>query len=139
MSVQFTVPGIPVPKARARVVNIKGRSVSFTPKKTKDYELVLASIASLAMRGRQLLSGPLAINATFTLPIPASWSKKKKESAITQRLRPTTRPDLDNLLKVVDGLEKVVFRNDSQIVEVHMSKKYGEDPCSYFSIVELAR
>lgn len=138
MSVKFTVPGPPVPKARARVVNIKGRSVSFTPKKTKDYELVLASIAGLAMRGRPLLTGPLSINVTFVLAIPASWSKKKKESAVLQRLRPTTRPDLDNLLKVIDGLEMVVFKNDSQIVEARVIKIYGKNPCSNFYFTQLA-
>lgn len=137
MIVNFTVPGVPVPKARARVVNIKGRSVSFTPKKTKDYELVLASIAGLAMRGRPLLTGPLVVNATFILPIPASWTKKKKESARLQRLRPTTRPDLDNLLKVIDGLEMVVFKNDSQIVEAHVVKVYGENPCAEFKVLQL--
>lgn len=135
--INFIVPGIPVPKARARVVNIKGRSVSFTPKKTKDYELVLASIAGLAMRGCPLLTGPLVVNATFVLPIPASWTKKKKESARLGRLRPTTRPDLDNLFKVIDGLEMVVFKNDSQIVEAHVVKFYGENPCAEFKVRQL--
>lgn len=138
MNVSFKIPGVPVSKARARVVNINGRSVSFTPKKTKDYELALASIAGLAMRGRPLLTGPLVINATFVLSIPASWSKKKKESARLHRLRPTTRPDLDNLLKVIDGLEMVVFKNDSQIVEAHVSKVYGADPYAHFSVSQLA-
>lgn len=134
MIVNFTVPGVPVPKARARVVNIKGRSVSFTPEKTKAYELVLASIAGLAMRGRPLLTGPLVVNATFVLPIPASWTKKKKESARLQRLLPTTRPDIDNLFKVIDGLEQIVFANDSCVVEAHIYKCYGDDPCAKFDV-----
>jgi Holliday junction resolvase RusA-like endonuclease len=37
---------------------------------------------------------------TFVIPVPASWSKKRKEAAIGQPH--TQRPDLSNLLKALE-------------------------------------
>ena len=39
----------------------------------------------------------------------------------------TKRPDLDNLAKAVkDALKGVIYADDSQIVEAHLFKRYGE-------------
>lgn len=80
------------------------------------------------MRGRPLLAGPLAVEMFAFLPIPASFSKRKRLDAIERRLRPTTKPDWDNIAKVIDALNKVVWADDAAVVDGTVRKFYGEKP-----------
>ena len=41
MRIEFTVPGMPQGKARPRVCRINGKSVTYTPKKTVEYERLI--------------------------------------------------------------------------------------------------
>lgn len=138
--VHITIPGKPIPQARPRgVKNKTGRKGTqfYTLKSTRVYEENIAKIAGLVMRGKPKLTGPLFVNATFVTGIPSSWTLAKKALAISGELRPTSRPDLDNLFKSIDGLNKIVFKDDSQIVDVHMTKVYGVDPCTEYIITQL--
>lgn len=62
---------------------------------------------------------------TFEMPMPKSWSKKKKEAMIGTPH--TQRPDLDNLLKsVMDA----VLPEDSHIHFLEaVRKKWGDHGC----------
>jgi Holliday junction resolvase RusA-like endonuclease len=64
-------------------------------------------------------------------PVPDSWSAKKRAAALAGDIRPTKKPDLSNIQKALeDGMNAVVFKDDSQITESGGSKKiYGELPC----------
>lgn len=80
------------------------------------------------MEGRALLAGPLAVEVRAYLPIPASWSKKKHLDAAEGLIRPTSRPDVDNFAKVIDGLNEVAWKDDAQIVTLAVSKRYSVRP-----------
>nr|WP_318837549.1 RusA family crossover junction endodeoxyribonuclease [Psychrobacillus glaciei] len=44
-------------------------------------------------------------------------------------LRPTTKPDVDNYVKgVKDGLNKVLWQDDSQVVNLNVRKFYSMNP-----------
>ncbi|WP_445477389.1 RusA family crossover junction endodeoxyribonuclease [Lysinibacillus irui] len=44
-------------------------------------------------------------------------------------LLPTTKPDLDNLIKgIKDGCNKVIWHDDPQIVEMNVRRFYSEQP-----------
>ena len=59
-------------------------------------------------------------HVTFILPMPRSWSKKKKA---TMDGKPhMSRPDLSNLLK---ALEDAIYQEDSVIYDVHIEKRWG--------------
>lgn len=123
MKVKFTIPGIPVPKARPRVV--KGHT--YTPKKTKDYETLVKDVYNLTV-GEYL--GDSAIVATIELyfPIPESYSKSKKRRIADGEIKHTKRPDVDNCAKaILDALNEVAYRDDSQIVESRITKHYAVD------------
>lgn len=98
--VSFEVPGRPVPKERPRT----GQGRTYTPKKTLDHEQAVRDRAWAAMvKGRvsKNLSDDLGIIVTFHLP-------------------DRRRVDIDNLLKtVLDGLNGMAFKDDSQIVKVY--------------------
>ena len=132
-SIVVVLPGAPQGKGRPRfrvVAPKTGRSFvnTYTPAETRAYERALAITAKVAMRGKQPLQGPLAVNVTALMPVPASWSNKKRDAALAGTIRPTGRPDCDNIFKVVDALNKIVWLDDAQIVEARAVKFYSESP-----------
>jgi Holliday junction resolvase RusA-like endonuclease len=125
----FTVPGQPQGKGRAKIVKIGGFTVMATPAKTVAYEGLIAHAASLAMDGAALLDGAVAVDMRIDMQVPVSWSNRKRAAAIAGSVFPTTKPDADNVLKTLDGLNGVVWRDDAQVVDVRVVKRYAETPC----------
>ena len=135
--VTVVVDGPPVPKGRPR--NYRGRMV--TPAKTRNYEAAISIAGAKAAResGRFGNSAALEVYVTAHVPIPASWSAKRKADAIGQVLRPIGRPDADNFLKAaLDGLNGVLFGDDAQCVITHAEKKYSDRPRLEIEIRRIA-
>lgn len=131
--IRITVPGEPVAKgrARSRIVTLgDGRQFvnHYTPKKTESEEGVIRYLAREAMAERPLMTGPLEILICAYRPIPSSWSNKKISRAVKGEIFPTTKPDYDNYAKIQDALNKVVWVDDSQIVDAHVYKRYSPRP-----------
>ncbi len=129
-SVEFTIRGVdPVPKGRPRVT----RFGTYTPKKTVDYEkLVRRSYVGNRFDGAILLS------VTFGMRIPKSKPKRTQAAMAEGKIRPTTKPDADNLLKAVcDGLNGVAFEDDKQIVALRAEKVYAFEPFITVRIAEV--
>ncbi len=128
--ITFTVPGVPQGKGRPRVGTISGRARVFTPAKTVAYEALIAHAAQQAMAGRPLIDGPVSCAIAIDAPIPASWSKRKQAAALAGELMPTTKPDLDNVVKAIfDGLNNVLWRDDVLVVDLAVRKRYSATPC----------
>lgn len=136
--VQFLVPGEPVGKGRPRVSTIGGHARMFTPAKTASYEGLIAMTGTEAMAGRTLLEGPVMVEMRIVLPVPASKSKKFKAQALAGEIFPTKKPDMDNVIKAIyDGLNGVVWKDDVQVVDAFVRKRYGEVPGVHVRIVPL--
>ena len=136
-TVRIEVLGPPRGKGRPRFTARNGFATAYPDKQTATYEAVLRHEAALAMTGRQPLEGPLRLDVIAWLPIPASWWAKKRERAAAGLIWPTSRSaaDLDNIIKGIDALNEVVWRDDSQIVYIHARKYYSTRP-SLVLIVE---
>ncbi len=118
--IAFTVPGNPIAKGRPRFVRATGRT--FTPAKTMNYEGVVAGCAAQAMGARDPFEGPLRVTIRATFLVPQSWSQKRKREAVWK----TSKPDVENVTKAcLDAMNAIVYRDDSQIVELTAQKKYG--------------
>ncbi len=128
--VRFEVPGEPQGKGRARVGRVNGHARMFTPAKTVAYEGLIAMAAQKAMDGRPPTERACWVQIdAYTAP-PASWSKKKRAAALAGEVYPTTKPDVDNIAKAVgDGANGVVWRDDKQIVDLRVRRRYAETPC----------
>jgi crossover junction endodeoxyribonuclease RusA len=117
--VVFEVPGEPVPKGRPRLG--KGGNV-YTPKKTKAYERKVALIATIARQSahRKPFTGPVGISVVL-------------------RFKTKRRIDLDNCLKaLMDSLNGVLYADDSQVMEMQVSKVIGSDePGAHVVVTEL--
>lgn len=126
-AVIFEVPGRPRGKGRARFVRATGHT--YTPEETVAYESLIAAEAARAMAGGAPISGPVSLTITAVCPIPVSWSKVKRAAALEGRLRPTAKPDFDNVSKVVsDALNHVAWHDDAQIVDARFAKLFGDRP-----------
>jgi len=75
--VTFMVEGTPVPKGRPRFAR-RGKFVStYSPKNTVEYETKVSESAKLAMGASEPLETPVGAYIYITLPVPASYSKKR--------------------------------------------------------------
>ena len=131
MQIEFVVPGNPQGKGRPRVGRVGGHARMFTPQKTVAYESLISLAAQQAMEkgSIQPLQGPVLLQMTMLHAVPKSWSKKKREKALTGYIMPTVKCDADNCLKAVcDALNGVAWRDDTQVVDVFLTKRYAEDP-----------
>jgi Holliday junction resolvase RusA-like endonuclease len=106
-----------------------GKIHIYTPTETSIYEEALGFKALEAMRGKKPLVGPVWLTVSAYLPIPKSWSKAKRRDAIAGRIRPTVKPDFDNIQKIAaDALNKIVWLDDAQIVCALIHKVYSTRP-----------
>lgn len=130
--IDFTVPGNAVPWARAG-----GRGkIRFTPAKQRSYAGVLKLYCSRAMNGSGRIDGPVCLTVTAVYAWPKSLSQKKKQLPTT--VWKTSRPDADNLTKIVkDALNTIAWRDDSQVAASHTYKRFGEVPCLRVQIERL--
>ena len=122
-----TLDGEPVGKGRPRFSQKTG--TVYTPAKTASYENRLAWAAQAGMQGRPLFEGPLSVTIEACCSIPASKSKQWKADALAGKIWPTKKPDPDNIAKMMDALNKVVWLDDCQIVHLFVRKAYSDRPC----------
>ena len=127
--VTFSVPGQPQGKGRPRISKAGSHARMYTPAKTVSYEGMVALTAAQAMGSSPPLSGPANVALEVNCEIPASWSQKKQRQAISGEIRPTTKPDVDNVVKAIfDGMNGVVWRDDVQAVGLVVHKRYSVNP-----------
>jgi len=136
--VNFRVDGEPVGKGRPRFARQGGFVKAYTPAKTAKWEDVVRDHARQAMGMSEPLEGPLALSVRVWKGIPASWSKKKQHDAEMNEIRPIGKPDIDNYVKaVMDAGNGVLWKDDSQVVELHGMKAYGRYPCVEIFVAEV--
>jgi Holliday junction resolvase RusA-like endonuclease len=137
--IAFTVPVVPVPKARHRTAVRHGHAIAYTdPKARSDIETFIAHARPNAPD--RPLTGALSVRTDVYLPIPMSWSKKKTAAALSGELRPlSSRSDIDNFVKfALDCMNGQFFGDDHQVVKLSAEKRYSDVPRWEITIQELA-
>ena len=134
MEIRFTVPGVHKGKQRARNRLVRKKDGSsfvstYTPSETRNQEALVRDFAQKAMGNRPPLEGPIKFNMCAYLPVPPSWSNKKRADAIAGKIFPIGKPDFDNYAKLIsDAINQLVFVDDSQIVTSTIYKRYSDRP-----------
>lgn len=132
--INLTVPGEPQGKLRAKWA-AKG---IYTPTKTVNYETYIKQLFVTKYPDFILLEGPLRIRLLIFYTIPNSASKKRKRMMESSELLPTKIPDYDNVAKTVgDALEKLAYKNDSQLCKAEIDKRYSRRPRLEIRIEEM--
>ena len=127
--VTFKVDGVPVPKGRARYVRRGNHISTYTPEKTRTYETLIKDAARQAMGGSEPLETPVSLYLYIRVPIPASATKKRLQAIADGSEKPIKKPDASNILKSVeDGMNGVVYHDDSQIINIHVTKVFSSEP-----------
>lgn len=126
-------------RARSRYIPGKGSRPGFvshyTTAATRAHEDAVKVYVQRAMRGKEIFDGPLTVSITAIMPVPASWSNAKWTRACAGIIRPTGKPDGDNIAKsVADACNKIVWRDDAQIVDLRVIKVYGKTPSLVISV-----
>jgi len=139
--VTILVEGPVYPKKRPRFGRTKtGIPIVFTDKQTENYEKAIQQMAALAMRGREPFPGPVEVSVLATLKRPDGVDREHP----TYRGRPRgsvtahTDPDADNVLKIaLDGINKIVFKDDIQAVAMSVTKRYGSSSSLFIRVTEM--
>ena len=130
-AIVFTLPICPVAQQRARHTAIGGIVRAYkAPEQRRAEESLIAHL--LRHRPPEPLAGPLLLGVRAYMPIPRCKSQRWKDKASAGIIRPTVRPDLDNLLKhVKDCLTAARFWCDDRQVVGYLpdtGKYYAWEP-----------
>ena len=136
-SIQFTVLGEPYGKGRPRFNIFTG--TAHTPEKTESRE----ALVGYEYR-RQCGTFRFPDTAMLDMRILAYYSVPKGDSKATRAaklegfIRPTKKPDMDNVVKLVaDALNQVAYRDDTQIVDCQCRKFYSDRPRTVIIIKQI--
>lgn len=120
----FVIPGDPCAKQRPRMTRT---GHTYTPKQTVSYENLVKTIYS--DKCGKYFDGPVRLEICAYFSVPKSTSKKKREQMLNDKIRPTKKPDWDNIGKIVtDSLNGIAYGDDKQVVYARVAKIYGVVP-----------
>ena len=126
MQIHFQVEGDPKGKGRPRFSRFGKFTRVYTDKQTLDYETLIKSFAAEAMGSTDPLETPVSVFLYIRHPVPQSYSKKRTEACLSGLEQPCKKPDIDNIAKTyLDGMNGVVFLDDTQVVDLHVKKVYS--------------
>jgi crossover junction endodeoxyribonuclease RusA len=85
-----------------------------------------------AMSGYPPWTGPVGLRAVFVFPRPKTHYRTGRNAGLVKATAPgwkTSAPDLDKLMRALgDAMSGIVYRDDAQIVDVALSKIFGQTP-----------
>lgn len=127
---EFEVVGAPVGKRRPKFSTIHGYAQALKPKDDVIYEnLVKIMFQQAKPNNYSLFNKPIKMKIEAYFAIPKSFSKVKQSQALEGKLLPLTKPDADNIAKIIcDALNDVAYKDDTQIVELSIIKRYAMEP-----------
>jgi Holliday junction resolvase RusA-like endonuclease len=126
-AIAFVIPGTPVGKGRPKFARRGNFVTTYTPEKTAIYENLVKVKAQEAMTGRAVIEGAVSVVVSLYVTPPASWSQKKQRAALAGEIFPTTKPDVDNVIKgIFDACNEIVWRDDKQACDVRVIKRYDQ-------------
>ena len=130
-------------KGRPRFSTRGGFVQAYTPAKTRAFEnqIKSAAIAAMSVMGLGPLNEALGVEVFAHMPIPESWSQKKRAAALAGDIACTTKPDWENIGKLLDGANHhppqfkgdkikrpIIWQDDSNIVCAMVMKLYDAQP-----------
>lgn len=135
---KFTIPGEPCGKARPRVVRNGNFSRAYTPEKTVNYETLVKLEYQRQCGDAYISAGGIHMNIIARCAIPNSASKRKAQAMLDGAIRPTKKPDCDNIIKIIcDALNGIAYKDDAQIISVSIEKRYSVMPSVEVALQEV--
>lgn len=133
--ITVTVPGKPIGKGRPRTTKT---GITYTPAKTRQWERAASVLAKRELAFSKPMQRPVEVFIVLSFSIPASWGQKRRAKALAGDIGHTTRPDADNAAKAaLDALSGIVYRDDSQVTDLIVRKRYSETPQVQITVREI--
>jgi Holliday junction resolvase RusA-like endonuclease len=127
----IVIYGEPMGKQRPRVC--KGHA--YTPEQTRNYE-ALVKISWL--KEPKKYKGYIRADIRAYYKIPKGTSKVEENAMRNAVIRPSKKPDLDNVAKIIlDALNGMAYDDDKQVVELHIDKYYSATPRVEVELAEI--
>lgn len=156
-AIRFEILGEPFGKKNMQPIMVGGHARAFSPQKNEEYMSKVYFSLKEALKDVEQegiifdKDTPVKVNILALYEIPKSHYKfykslgkcdydKVGKSMLVGEIRPTKKPDLDNISKVIcDGITKVgrVWFDDSQVVEETLQKYYAEKPKVIVEVIGL--
>ena len=127
--IQFTIPGKTQPQERPRFSRVGKGIRTIDPPKSRAYK-ELVKLVAWQNKPPEPIQEPIKLSVDIYIVPPKKYHTKPKQALIASgELRPTTKPDLDNLVKgIKDGCSQIIWHDDAQIVEMVVRKFYDMTP-----------
>lgn len=123
MKISFTVPGMARGQGRPKFTRFGKHGRAYKEKKDITRENWILQRYLDAVGDIDPADGAVRLHVIARYSVPRSWSKKLQAEPGPM----TKKPDGDNVLKsVCDALNKVGWKDDAQIVSMHIDKEYAE-------------
>ena len=123
---EFVIEGKIKGKGRPRFSNYGKFVKAYTPADTASYENLIKLQFRISC-GDWYSEQPLRMRIKAIHGIVKSASKKDKAKMLTGEIKPTKKPDADNIVKIIcDALNGIAYKDDTQVVELEITKVYGE-------------
>jgi len=124
---ELEIPESITGKQRPRMNTYTGKA--YTPTKTKNYEYLVRQLFVYKYPSFIPLEGRIKLTIIAYFELPKKVSKAKEAEMLAGIISPTKKPDWDNIGKIVsDSLNKFAFKDDAQIIEAIVIKKYARIP-----------
>lgn len=135
---KFVVPGQPTGKGRPRVVRNGAFTRTYTPEKTANYENLVKLEFQRQCSAQYIDEAPVSMRIVCYYALANSDSKRKRAAKLDGVIRPTKKPDCDNIGKIIaDSLNGIAYKDDAQIVSMVIEKYYAEIPRVEVEIMEV--
>ncbi|PAF13686.1 hypothetical protein CHH59_12620 [Shouchella clausii] len=135
--IEFTIDGEVQAQGRPRAGKTKyGKTTMYDPPTSRNYKQYVKLVAS-QYKPETPYEGEIELFVTVYKQIPKSMPKWRQELARAGKLRPVTKPDLDNYVKgIKDGMTGIIWRDDNQVTRLVVEKKYSDSPRAEIKIIE---
>jgi Holliday junction resolvase RusA-like endonuclease len=126
--VEFAVAGVPIPQGSKQAFVVKGKAVVTERGRARlgPWRGQVAAMASAFVE--EPFAGPVYVELDFTFTRPKSHFRTGRFSHELREDVPAYvagRPDVDKLARaVLDALTAVAYRDDGQVAELRVAKRY---------------
>jgi len=135
--IEFTIPGNPVSQGRPRAAKRGNKVIMYDPKESREYKEYVALIAR-QHAPKKPIEGALSVNIKIYRQIPKSTTKKDRALFLAGIKRPIVKSDTSNYVKgIEDALNGIIYKDDSQIVDLYAAKYYSDNPRVEISVKEI--
>jgi Holliday junction resolvase RusA-like endonuclease len=109
----------------------------YDPKESREYKEYVSLIAK-QYAPKKPFTEQLSVSLKIYRQIPKSTTKKDRALFLAGIKRPVVKADIDNYSKsVLDALNDIIYKDDSQVVDLYASKYYSDNPRVEIIIKEI--